>query len=122
MPVMDGYTTAVVIVDRHEPDHEATARLLELAEEKGYDPRTVEAQRGEHDAALSFRVPKDVADAFDAERADRWPSTAKIKNEDEKEAEQRHLPGDAYAADYLAAADAARTENGETTDDTPKPD
>ena len=62
------------------------------------------------------------AEAFDAERGDRWSSTAKIENEDEKEAELRHLPGDAYAADYLAAADAARTENVETTDDTPKPD
>jgi hypothetical protein len=68
------YPIAVVIVDRHEPEGETAGRLLELAEEKGYDVRTVEAQRGEHDAALSFRVPKDVAEAFNAERSERWPA------------------------------------------------
>ncbi len=67
--------TAIVIIDRHEPEGETAARLLELAEEKGYAPRSVEAQRGEHDAALSFQVPEDVAEAFNADRADRWPST-----------------------------------------------
>jgi hypothetical protein len=66
--------TAIVIINRHEPESETAARLLELAEEKGYDPRSVEAQRGEHDAALSFRVPEDVAEAFNADRADRWPN------------------------------------------------
>lgn len=65
---------AVVIINRHEPEHEVAARLLELAGEKGYNARTVEAQRGEHDAALSFRVPADVAEAFNADRADRWPA------------------------------------------------
>jgi hypothetical protein len=64
---------AIVLVNEHEPHGEVAARLLELAEEKDYAPRVVEAQRGEHDAALSFRVPQDVADAFNADRADRWP-------------------------------------------------
>lgn len=66
--------TAIVIVNEHEPHGEVATRLLELADEKGYDARTVEAQRGEHDAALSFRVPQDVADAFNAERDSRWPA------------------------------------------------
>ncbi len=61
--------TAIVIINRHEPEGETAGRLLELAAEKGYEPRVVEAQRGEHDAALSFRVPDDVAEAFNADRA-----------------------------------------------------
>ncbi len=65
---------AVVIVNRHEPEGEVSARLLELAKQKGHDLRVVEAVRGEHDATLSFRVPQDVADAFNADRAKRWPS------------------------------------------------
>lgn len=64
----------IVIVNEHEPHGEVAGRLLELADEKGHDARSVEAQRGEHDAALSFRVPADVADAFSEERADRWPA------------------------------------------------
>jgi hypothetical protein len=67
------YPIAIVIVNAHENHGEVATRLLELAEEKGYDARTVEAQRGEHDANLSFRVPEDVAEAFNADRADRWP-------------------------------------------------
>ena len=82
MPTGTDYPIAVVIINRHEPEGEVSGRLLELAEEKGYDPRTVEAQRGEHDAALSFRVPEDVAEAFNADRADRWPD--KIENDSEK--------------------------------------
>jgi len=66
--------SAIVIVNRHEPQAEVAQRLLELAEEKGYDPSVVEAQRGEHDANLSFRVPADIQEAFDSERADRWPA------------------------------------------------
>jgi hypothetical protein len=73
MPAEDGYKIAVVIVDRHEPEGETAGRLLEIAEEKGYSPRVVEAARGDHDAALSFRVPRDVAEAFEADRAERWP-------------------------------------------------
>jgi hypothetical protein len=73
MPTGTDYPIAIVIVNLHEPHGEVAARLLELAEEKGYDARTVEAQRGEHDAGLSFRVPDDVAKAFDGERADLWP-------------------------------------------------
>lgn len=73
MPTEEGYKTAIVIVDQHEPEGETSTRLLEIAEEKGYSPRVVEAQRGEHDAGLSFRVPEDVAEAFDGERADLWP-------------------------------------------------
>lgn len=64
----------IVIINHYEPEGEVAARLLALAKDKGYDARTVEAQRGEHDAALSFRVPIDVAQAFDEERADRWPA------------------------------------------------
>lgn len=67
---------AVVIINEHEPHGETANRLLALAEEKGYDARVVEAQRGEHDAALSFRVPEDVAEAFNEDRADRWPTPA----------------------------------------------
>jgi hypothetical protein len=66
--------TGIVIVNLHEPHHEVAGRLLDLAHERGYTPRAVEAQRGEHDAALSFRLPQDVADAFNADRADRWPT------------------------------------------------
>lgn len=73
MPAIAGYTAAVVIVNEHEPEGETSGRLLKIADEKGYGPRVVEAQRGQHDAALSFRVPADVADAFNAERADLWP-------------------------------------------------
>lgn len=73
MPTGTDYPIAIVIINQHEPEGEVAARLLELAQEKDYDARTVEAQRGEHDASLSFRVPQDVADAFNADRADRWP-------------------------------------------------
>jgi hypothetical protein len=73
MPTGTDYPIAIVIINQHEPESEVSGRLLELAEEKGYDARTVEAQRGEHDAALSFRVPQDVADDFNADRSDRWP-------------------------------------------------
>jgi hypothetical protein len=72
MPVGSDYPVAIVLINRHEPEGEVTGRLLELAEEKGYDPRVVEASRGEHDVNLSFRVPKDVAEAFEADRSDRW--------------------------------------------------
>jgi hypothetical protein len=86
MPTGTDYPIAIVIIDRHEPEAEVAGRLLELAEEKGYAARTVEAQRGEHDAALSFRVPEDVAEAFNADRADRWPD--KIENDSEKTPDQ----------------------------------
>jgi hypothetical protein len=66
--------TGIVIVNRHEPHGAVAGRLLDLAVELGHDVRSVVAQRGEHDAALSFQVPQDVADAFDEERADRWPA------------------------------------------------
>jgi len=97
MAVEQGYKIAVVIVDQHEPEGATAGRLLEIADEKGYSFRVVEAQRGEHDAALSFRVPQDVADEFNADRSDRWPDDsakraelgtvpdeAKIENETEK--------------------------------------
>lgn len=74
--------SGIVIVNQHEDHGEVAARLLELAQEKGHDPRTVEAQRGEHDAALSFRVPEDVAEAFDAERAERWPAPEELTDDD----------------------------------------
>ena len=73
---------AVVIVNLHEPDHEVAGRLLELAAKKGHDVRSVVAQRGEHDAALSFDVPEGVAKAFNAERERRWPAD-KIENDTE---------------------------------------
>lgn len=75
--------TAIVIINRHEPEGETAGRLIELAEEKGYDARVVEAQRGEHDAALSFRVPQDVADAFNADRAERWLSPEELVDDDD---------------------------------------
>lgn len=74
--------TAIVIINKHEPEGEVAARLLELAQEKGYDARVVEAQRGEHDAVLSFRVPYDVQDAFESDRADRWPEPDEVTEED----------------------------------------
>lgn len=76
------YPIAIVIINRHEPEGETATRLMELATEKGYDTRAVEAQRGEHDAALSFRVPQDVADAFNEDRGDRWPSEADLVDDD----------------------------------------
>jgi hypothetical protein len=102
----------IVIVNTHEPDHEVAQRLLELADEKGYEPPVVEAQRGEHDANLSFRVPDDVAEEFEKDRADRWPS--KIENVDETDAAS--LNEDAVAADNVRAAQDAAT-TAATTDD-----
>lgn len=109
--------TAIVIVNTHEPDHEVATRLLELAAEKGHDARTVEAQRGEHNAGLSFRVPDDVAEAFNADRADRWP--AKIEGGDAA-ADNRPVAAlneDAVAADGTrSATDAATTASSEDAD------
>jgi len=82
MPTGTDYPITIVIVNEHEPHGEVATRLLELADEKGYDARTVEAQRGEHDAALSFRVPQDVADAFNEERADRWAAPEESVDDD----------------------------------------
>ncbi len=105
----------IVIVNTHEPDHEVAQRLLELADEKGYDAPVVEAQRGEHDANLSFRVPDDVAEEFEKDRANRWPS--KIENVTEKDAQQpAGLDEDAVAADNVRAAQEAAT-TAATTDD-----
>ena len=73
MPTEDGYKIANVIVDQHEPEGETSGRMQEIAKEKGYSPQVVEAQRGEHNARLSFRVPGDVAEAFNADRSERWP-------------------------------------------------
>jgi hypothetical protein len=73
--------TAIVIINTYEPEGEVASRLLVLAVELGHNPRDVEAQRGEHDAALAFRVPVEVAQAFDAERSDLWPH--KIENDGE---------------------------------------
>lgn len=82
MPTGTDYPVAIVLINRHEPEGEVAGRLLELADEKGYDARTVEASRGEHDVALSFRVPRDVAEAFDADRGDRWPEPAEVVDDD----------------------------------------
>jgi hypothetical protein len=73
---------AVVIINRHEPEGGTAARLIELAQGKGYPDGVVVAQRGEHNAALSFRVPQDVADAFNADRDDRWPSDEELVDDD----------------------------------------
>jgi hypothetical protein len=109
--------SAVIIVNMHEPDHEVAARLLELAEEKGHDVRAVEAQRGEHDAGLSFRVPEDVAEAFNAERANLWPD--KISEGDEANRPVAALNEDAVAADGVrSATDAAATAAREDADET----
>lgn len=64
---------AVVIVNEHEPHGEVAAKLLAMAAENGHAAELVVAQRGEHNAALSFRVPEDVAEQFDAQRGDLWP-------------------------------------------------
>lgn len=82
MPTGADYDVAIVLIDRHEPEGETTARLIELATEKGYDSRVVEAQRGEHDVALSWRVPQDVADEFNTDRATRWPSPEESVDDD----------------------------------------
>jgi hypothetical protein len=74
--------SGIVIVNLHEPHHEVAGRLLELADEKGYEARTVVAQRGEHNAALSFQVPADVQEAFDADRSDRWPVPEDLVDDD----------------------------------------
>lgn len=105
---------AIVIINRNEPEGEVAGRLLELAVEKGYTPSDVEAQRGEHDAALSFRVPHDVAAAFEEDRAQRWPTTGEVADED------RTPPAganeDAYAADSARQAEDVRS-TGELVDD-----
>lgn len=112
MPTGTDYPVAVVIVNQHEPEGEAAGRLIELAEEKGYDARVVEAVRGENDAALSFRVPEDVAEAFNADRSDRW-SADKIENDDKKvsDLDAAGVNGDAYAADQARTAQQARATN-----------
>jgi len=109
MPAGTDYTPAIVIINRHEPEGEATSRLLELADEKGYDHRTVEAKRGEHDAALSFRVPEEVAEAFNADRADRWSSAETVVDTDRTP--PAGVDGDAFAAEQAQRAETARTEN-----------
>lgn len=122
MPTGTDYNVAIVIVNRHEPEGEAAGRLMEIADEKGYDHRVVEAQRGEHDAALSFRVPQDVADAFNADRSGRWPD--KIENDGEKADDQAAagVSGDAYAADQTRAAQAVQAKNtAESADDSNTP-
>lgn len=73
---------AIVIINTYEPEGEVAGRLLELADEKGHPAAVVEAQRGEHDAALSFRVPQDVADAFESDRAERWPAPEETVDDD----------------------------------------
>jgi hypothetical protein len=91
------YPVAVVLINRHEPEGEVAGRLMELADGKGYDARTVEAQRGEHDVSLSFRVPLEVADAFNGDRGERWPEVTKIENDDnaDKNPDRKTRPGKA---------------------------
>jgi hypothetical protein len=73
---------AIVIINVHEPEGETAARLMELAAACGHDTRTVVAMRGEHNAALSFQVPQDVADLFNEDRGDRWPSPDELVDDD----------------------------------------
>lgn len=106
---------AIVIIDQHEPEGETAGRLLEIAQEKGLSPSVVEAQRGEHDARLSFRVPKDVAEQFNAEREDRWPlpdDGAKIENDDAEDADQQVPEADAVkAAEEQQEPDTAKADH-----------
>src|SRR5690242_19008820 len=105
----------IVIVNTHEPDHEVANRLLELAEEKGHDSRSIEAQRGEHDAELSFRAPDDVVEAFEKDRATRWPAKLGDNDVSDENRPVAALNEDAVAADNTrSATDAAVTAN---TDD-----
>lgn len=78
----------IVIIDAHEPEGEVAGVLLDIASEQGHSPSVVVAQRGEHDAGLSFRVPQDVAEVFNAERGERWPAPTKIENVAEKPADE----------------------------------
>jgi hypothetical protein len=121
MPSISGYTAAIILTSQHEPEHEVAQRLLEVADEQGYDARVVEAQRGEHETGLSFRVPEDVAEKFNADRAERWPS--KIENDDEKADEQgtRAVDGDGFAADNLRRAHDARVANSAAADNPTAP-
>jgi hypothetical protein len=121
MPTGSDYPIAVVLINRHEPEGEVAGRLLEIATEKDYDPRVVEAVRGDHDAALSFRVPQDVAEAFNDDRSDRWPD--KIENDDERASGEHVIAavdGDAYAADgRRVAKDTAVTNANDGAEATP---
>lgn len=105
MPTETGYDIGIVIVNEHEPEGETSGRLLDLADKKGYSPRVVEAQRGQHDAALSFRVPKDVADAFNAERSDLWP------DDSAKRTELGHVAVDGTTRDKAGPDDESMIEN-----------
>lgn len=105
MPAEIGYKVAVVIVDVHEPEGETAGRLLAIADEKGYSHRVVEAQRGEHDAALSFRVPQDVAEAFNAERSDLWP------DDSARRVELGHIGVDGSTRENAGPDDATKIEN-----------
>lgn len=115
MSTSTDYPVSVVIVNRTEPEGEVAGRLIHLAKELDYDVRTVQASRGDHDAALSFRVPKEVADAFEADRAERF--SAKIENDDETASGQAGLNEDAYAADGARVAKENAAADGTTDDD-----
>jgi hypothetical protein len=117
MAVGSNYEAAVVLINRHEPEGEVAGRLLEIAEDKGYDARDVQASRGEHDVALSFRVPKDVAEEFDADRAERWPAD-KIEND---KPDVAGVDGDAFAADGTRRANEVRAANAARTEDDENP-
>lgn len=116
MPTGTDYPIAVVLVNRHENEGEVAGRLLEIAEEKDYDPRVVEAARGDHDTALSFRVPQDVADAFGKDRDSRWPSTPTKADKAEDGAAEADLNADAYAADQERRAAEGRQANADQAD------
>lgn len=114
MPTGTDYPIAVVLVNRHENEGEVAGRLLEIAEEKDYDPRVVETARGDHDTALSFRVPQDVADVFGKDRATRWPSSpTKAEKADGGEVAEADLNADAYAADQERRAAEGRQANAD---------
>lgn len=87
--------TAVVIINTNEPEGDVAARLLELAAEKGHPVAAVVAMRGMHDAGLSFEVPEDVAEAFNADRADRWPELVDDDNDPNTHPVRKARPGKA---------------------------
>jgi hypothetical protein len=65
--------TTYVHVAGFEPEHEVAEKLLDLARRAGYPPSVVGTSR---DEGLVFSVPDDVADEFNAARAELWTDPA----------------------------------------------
>lgn len=75
----------VVHVQTHEPQEEVANYLIELATQKEYPAQVVEAVRGESDVNLAFRVPDDVAEEFEANRASKWDPEADALVDDDND-------------------------------------